>query len=301
MAIPNSQLETWSNQGATTTPKALREQIERVLRGENSLITNKKSVSIYLQGSYRNSTNIYGNSDVDIVVETGNVFFSDTSLLTNDKKQIYESQTNSSQYKWATYKKEVLDTLINYFGKDNVEVGNKSIKVNTGSYEADVVPCIEYREYYDYGYSEDSRKYIAGMKFLTTKENREVINFPKYHYFYGAEKNRETHGMYKKTVRIFKNIKSKLVKAGKLEKGVAPSYFVENLLYNVPNERYGKEFNLTVMEILLWLGDDFSKMSEFKCQNQITSLFGEGTEQWNQEDAIKFITECIILWNGWDK
>lgn len=302
MTISNSQLEVWSNQGAIATPKVLRERIEGVLRGENSLITNKKSVSIYLQGSYRNNTNIHGNSDVDVVVETSNVFYGDASELLDQKKQVYDSLRNSSDYTWSVYKKEVLDTLINYFGKANVEIGNKSIKINTGSYEADVVPCIQYRKYYDYGYSLDQQKYIEGMKFLTTKEIREVINYPKRHYSFGTEKNQQTGEMYKKIVRIFKNIKSTLVNSGKLEKGTAPSYFVENLLYNVPNEQYVKNnFSQTVFNILKWLGDNRNKMETFICQNKIVYLFGAAQEQWNQDDARKFINECIILWNEWGK
>lgn len=300
MAIPTLQLETWSNQGAIATPKAIRERIEGVLRGENSLITNKNSVTIYLQGSYRNSTNIYGNSDVDIVVETSNVFYGDPSGLSDEKKQIYESLKNPSQYTWAIYKKEVLDTLINHFGRANIEIGNKSIKINTGNYEADVVPCIQYRKYIDYDYSQVLQKYIEGMKFFTTKENREVINYPKRHYSFGTEKNQQTGEMYKKAVRIFKNIKSRLVNSGKLEKETAPSYFVENLLYNVPNEQYLKNnFSQTVFNILKWLGDNRNNMSTFICQNQIVYLFGAAQEQWNQDDARNFIDECIILWNEW--
>jgi len=300
VAIPNSQLETWSNQGATATPKALRERIEGVLRGEYSLITNKNSLSIYLQGSYRNSTNIYGNSDVDIIVETSNVFYGDASGLSDEKKQIYDSLRSPSQYTWAIYKKEVLDTLIIFFGEDNVEIGNKSIKINTGDYEADVVPCIQYRKYIDYGYSQDSQKYIEGMKFFTTKENREVINYPKRHYSFGTEKNQQTREMYKKTVRVFKNIKIRLVNSGKIEKGNAPSYFVENILYNVPNEQYvNNNFSQTVLNILKWLGDNRNNMSTFICQNQIIYLFGTAEEQWEQDNARKFINECIILWNEW--
>ncbi|WP_391117384.1 nucleotidyltransferase [Psychrobacillus sp. L3] len=300
MTIPNSQLSTWSNEGATATPKALREKIEGILRGEKSLITNKNSVSIYLQGSYRNSTNIYGNSDVDIVVQTNNVFYGDSSELSSEKKEIYASQTNSSQYTWAIYKKEVLDTLINYFGSNLIEIGNKSIKINTGNYEADVVPCIQYRKYIDYGYSTDSQIFLEGMKFYTTEENREVINYPKRHYSYGAEKNQQTGEMYKKTIRIFKNIKSRLVTSGKLDRNTAPSYFVENLLYNVPNDKFIRnDFSQTVFNLLKWLGDNRNNLSSCICQNKTIILFGVAQEQWNEIDARKFINECITLWNEW--
>lgn len=302
MSISNLQLETWSNMGATTAPKALREKIERVLLSENSLITNKNLVSIYLQGSYRNSTNIHGNSDVDIVVQTNNVFYGNTSDLSKEKKDIYESNTNSSPYTWGVYKKEVLDTLINYFGSDNIEIGNKSIKINTGNYEADVVPCIQYRKYIDYGYSAESKRFVEGMKFFATEDNREVINYPKRHYAFGAEKNQQTGKMYKKTVRIFKNIKIKLIDSGNLEKKTAPSYFIENLLYNIPNDKFvNNNFSQTVFNILKWLGDNRNNMSSFICQNEIVDLFGEVQVQWNETDAKSFINESITFWNDWGK
>lgn len=188
MSISISQLKTWSNQGATATPKQLREKIERVLRGEESLITDKGNLSIYLQGSYRNSTNIYGNSDVDIVVQTNHAFYSDVSRLSEEKKVIYEKNRNPSQYTWSIYKKEIIDTLVNYFGADKVIIGNKSIKIETEFYEADVVPCMQFRSFIDYGYSSDSQEFIEGVKFYTTKDYREVVNYPKRHYSFGVEK-----------------------------------------------------------------------------------------------------------------
>ncbi|MCO0597277.1 nucleotidyltransferase [Peribacillus butanolivorans] len=300
MAIPNSQLEIWSNQGATATPKALREKIERVLRADSSLITNKHSVSIYLQGSYRNSTNIYGNSDVDIVVQTNNVFYGDVSGLFKEKRDIYNSLKNPSQYTWGVYKEEVLNTLKNYFGFNNIEIGNKSIKIDTGVFEADVVPCIQYKKYIDYGYSVESQKYIEGMKFYTTKDSREVINYPKRHYSFGVEKNQQTGELYKKSVRIFKNIKSRLVDSDKLDKSTAPSYFVENLLFNVPNDKFVRNnYSQTIFNILKWLDDNRNNLSSFICQNGMVNLFGTTQEQWDESDAKIFINECISLWNEW--
>lgn len=302
MPIKNSQLEIWSNQGATVTPKALREKIENVLTNEKSLITNKNSVSIFLQGSYRNSTNIYGNSDVDIVVQTNNVFYSDTSSLNQFKKELYESQKTTSQYTWNIYKTEVIDTLRNYFGEDSIEIGNKSIKIDTGSYEADVIPCIQFKKYLDYGNSEQDKVYVEGMKFFTANENREVINFPKRHYSFGVEKNKQTEGMYKKTVRVFKNMKKEMVIAGNISKEEAPSYFVENLIYNVPNDKFTIDnFSLTVLEILVWLNENKVNLSSFVCQNEMLPLFGTTPEQWNEKDARKFLSELISFWNAWDK
>ena len=40
-----------------------------------------RGVSVFLQGSYKNDTNVYGDSDVDIVIYTDAVYYSDTSNL----------------------------------------------------------------------------------------------------------------------------------------------------------------------------------------------------------------------------
>lgn len=65
MTIPTETVDSWSKQGATKTPKILREQIEKVLTDDRSKIKRKNQLDIYLQGSYRNSTNILGSSDVE--------------------------------------------------------------------------------------------------------------------------------------------------------------------------------------------------------------------------------------------
>ena len=88
MGIPESQLETWSRQGATTTAVSTHESIRKALSADTSLITYQDYDS-YLQGSYRNSTNIRGDSDVDVVVQLNSVFNSNVSALTADEISAY--------------------------------------------------------------------------------------------------------------------------------------------------------------------------------------------------------------------
>src|SRR5699024_9902508 len=191
-----------------------------------SKIQYKNTLDIYLQGSYRNSTNLYGNSDVDIVVQSDSTFFSDISELDAYETAIYKRAFSEATYTWKDFKKEVIETLEESFGEKNVEVGNKSIKIDDGSYEADVVPCFEYRKYISFGENDDEREYIPGIKFYTTNENRTVINYPKEHYSKGSSKNQRASMKYKPTIRIFKNMKKKLIEKGMINKEQAPSYFV---------------------------------------------------------------------------
>ncbi|MBX0359163.1 nucleotidyltransferase [Halobacillus sp. Nhm2S1] len=300
MTIPTSTLETWSNQGATQTPKSLREKIERKLKASDSKIEKKNQLEIYLQGSYRNSTNIYGNSDVDVVVQCDATFSSDVTALDPHETAIYNRAFNDATYTWDDFKSEVIETLKDSFGSDKVDVGNKSIKIDDGNYEADVVPCFEYRKYTSFGESYADREYIKGIKFYTTNERREVVNFPKVHYTKGAAKNQRVNNRYKPAIRVFKNIKKKLIEKEMITKEQVPSYFIENLLYNAPDEHYDEiSISTRVYNVLKWLQDNKYDMSDFVCQNEQVYVFGYSQEQWNEYDAREFISQAINLWNEW--
>jgi tRNA nucleotidyltransferase (CCA-adding enzyme) len=80
MGIPESQLQTWSHQGAVTTAKTTHESIRNALAANTSPIRDK-SYEVYLQGSYKNTTNIRGDSDVDVVAQLNSTFQDDLSAL----------------------------------------------------------------------------------------------------------------------------------------------------------------------------------------------------------------------------
>ncbi|GEQ09397.1 nucleotidyltransferase [Staphylococcus haemolyticus] len=300
MTIPTKKLDYWSQKGATQAPKNLREKIEKVLTANESKIKRKNQLDIYLQGSYRNNTNIFGSSDVDIVVQSNATFFSNISKLEAYERKIYNQTFDEATYTWRYFKNDVIKTLQYAFGSSNVEIGNKSIKIFTEDYEADVIPCFEYRNYLSFGNSEEDREYIPGIKFFTTDKGESIINYPKKHYVFGVDKNERTNNYYKPTIRIFKNIKKQLIKQKRITKKVVSSYFIESLLYNVP-DRYFCIDNASnrVADILNWLTKNQDSFSTFICQNEQMNLFASSQEQWNEEDADKFIFEINKFWNEW--
>lgn len=151
-----------------------------------------------------------------------------------------------------------------------------------------------------FGNSEEDREYIPGIKFFTTDKGESIINYPKKHYVFGVDKNERTNNYYKPTIRIFKNIKKQLIKQKRITKKVVSSYFIESLLYNVP-DRYFCIDNASnrVADILNWLTKNQDSFSTFICQNEQMNLFGSSQEQWNEEDADKFIFEINKFWNEW--
>lgn len=73
MVQTESQLTIWANQGAIVNSISAHESIRNSLEVDTSQVKGK--VDTYLQGSYRNSTNIRGDSDVDLVVQAKNTPF----------------------------------------------------------------------------------------------------------------------------------------------------------------------------------------------------------------------------------
>ena len=72
MTIP-TKIGLLVSKGATQAPKNLREKKRKYLLLMNRKL-RKNQLDIYLQGSYRNNTNIFGSSDVDIVVQSNATF-----------------------------------------------------------------------------------------------------------------------------------------------------------------------------------------------------------------------------------
>ena len=73
MAISEQQLSSWSSLGAQQGSAVTYKSIKLALERHNW--PQGMDHHVYLQGSYTNHTNIRGDSDVDVVVETQSVFY----------------------------------------------------------------------------------------------------------------------------------------------------------------------------------------------------------------------------------
>ncbi|MBU2563099.1 MAG: nucleotidyltransferase [Actinobacteria bacterium] len=283
MAIPESQLETWSHLGAVTTAKVTADSIKNVLDSYSDLPAGI-DFEVYLHGSYKNDTNIRGDSDVDVVVQLNSTLCSN---LSEDQKRVL-GKTPAS-YLWSNFRVDVLKTLKDYYGQSYITEGNKSlkVKVNNGRLPADVVVSIQYRKYR----SVNDYDYIEGMCFWSRNYNRQIINYPKVHYDNGVSKHQNSNKWYKPSVRMFKNIR------GSIPGDSTPSYFLECMLYNVPNISFGTSYQDTFYNVVNWLNK--ADLDSFICQNSQLKLFGLTPEQWDMAQAKQFIKNIISLWDGW--
>lgn len=293
MAIPNSQLETWSKQGSITQSASTYASVKSALESPSSLYKDR-SFEVFLQGSYGNDTNIYAESDVDVVIKLDSVFRGDIDSLSDADKQSYHNLPNAT-YDVKDFKNHVLIRLQTAFGKENVAEGKKAIKIksNQSRRSVDVVVAHEYRRYHSWPHG-----YTSGIVFLT-QSSHEIINYPKKHSENCTAKHQEANSNFKPMVRIFKNIRSKLVEDEKITKNTAPSYFIEGLLHNVPKDLFTGTYGDMVVNVLNWF-NDMSDRTNLVCANgQYYLLRDTNSVCWSPTDAEKFINEAIKLWNNW--
>lgn len=299
MSFTETQLTTWSNQGATVTSALTYNSIKTCIEG----ISWKDDISydIYLQGSYKNFTNIRGNSDVDVVIEFTSVFYSNKRNLSEQQLKEFDEHFSDGKYTLDSFKKAIVEALQGYYGNQNVKVGNRSIRVigANGRLDADVICCAEYREYASFSKS-NPNNYVAGVTFWETVSNNQIINFPKQHFDNGASKNSNASGNYKPVVRIYKNMRSVMVSNGLILPALSPSYFMECMMYSVPNSNYsGNSYQSIIVNSLNYLNNATdSQLDAFVCQNQQRYLFGSSGQQWNKNDYRQFISRLIDFWNA---
>ena len=291
MAIPESQLSRWSDHGPQDASIRTHEAIRSVLGAHRW--PPGMTYDFYLQGSYRNDTNIRGDSDVDVVLELNSAFQHDTSLLSQYEQNMLSASFQSATHGWNDFRRETLKALGSGFGERSVAQGNKSIKLKADPprLAADVVVCMEHRRYVSY-YS-----YVEGITFFALRDKRWVVNYPKEHYKNGADKSRRTLDRYKRTVRMFKNARNHLESTGSISSDNAPSYFLECLLYNAPDSAFQAGFQETYSSVVNWMVQ--SDLNGLVCQNGQQYLFGPSPEQWSVDDAKSLASHLVDLWNNW--
>jgi hypothetical protein len=147
MAIPESQLETWSRQGTTDSASALYERIRTALQNDAAL--RNRNFEVFLQGSYRNSTNIRGDSDVDVVAMLTDTYMPEYGALDAYTRSVVEGRSSSATYTLTDFRRDVSSAIRRAFPTHNITEGGKSIRIprTSNNIPADVVPCLEYRLY----------------------------------------------------------------------------------------------------------------------------------------------------------
>lgn len=293
MAVSEGQLETWSHQGSEAQSASTYETIRNALNDSRAPYYSK-SFEIFLQGSYGNKTNIWADSDVDIVIRLDSVYYSETRNLSAADKQNYDRNFRKAEYQLSDFKQEVFEWLRSRFGQ-GVKIGKKCIKIpgGNGRRDADVLVCAEHRDYGTYPLI-GQPAYWLGVVFWTT-DSEKVVNYPKQHLANCTTKHQSTNQIFKRSVRILKNMRNKMIDDGMIDKGLAPSYFLEGLLYNVPNQLFTMPYSSTVSNSINYILS--ADRTQFTCANGIHWLLRDGHSVcWSPANYEVYMSQLRKFW-----
>lgn len=237
---------------------------------------------VFAKGSYKNNTNVRLESDVDICVLANCRYWNSTGVP--DYKP-----SSSCSYTLADFRNEVGKALTKKFGTSGVTRGDKAFDVHETStlVDADVVPCMGYRHYFDTSLT----KFEDGTKFYSDS-NVEIINWPDQQVTHGNAKNTATGNRFKFTTRAVKRLRNKMADEGIEAADPIASYFIECLMFNVPNESFGNsdfydDVRLAVAHAWAETQDD-ARCTNWLEVNKRKWLFRD-TQPWTREQAHSFL------------
>lgn len=285
-----STFREWSKPSSDTEQQK-SDNAERAIKAAiaESPELSKRNVIVFPQGSYRNNTNVRLDSDVDICVLCKDVFFYD--LPSDESVTKTSAAITDAQYEYSTFKNEVELALVRKFGRNMVKRGNKAFDIHENTYrvDADAVACFLYRDYYrDIN---GQIQYREGTQ-LQPDNGGKIENWPDQHYKNGVTKNNNTSGRFKFMTRVIKRLRNEMEENKFLDAKPAPSYLIECLVWNTPNNYFGNaEFTADIRNIFAHTFNEtlaIEKCREWVEVNGIKYLF-HITQLWTREQANAFL------------
>lgn len=298
MAIPESQLETWARQGSIDQSKDTYATVRRCLMAHDTAFASKQ-FEVFLQGSYGNDTNIYSESDVDVVIRLDSTYHYDARNLTAGDLAAFNARFSPATYSYSEFKLDVLSALQKSF-ESAVTVGKKAITIAPAGNrrKLDVLVATQFRNYGNFAQF-PQEQFEEGICFWTSGGER-IVNYPRQHSENCTRKHQATSSWFKPTVRILKNMRQCMVKNGKIPPSLAPSYFLEGLLYNVPNSLFNGSYESMMAAAFDWALE--ADPSQFICANEQYYLLRDVPHVcWPGADCVRFLSAAKDFWNGWSE
>jgi hypothetical protein len=141
----DAQFLRWSRP-ASDTEDQKRDRTENAIREalQESPALASIEYRVFAKGSYKNSTNVRLDSDVDVAAECREFMYTDlTGPAVEWSKESLGITPYTGTYTPEQFRHDVENALIDRFGKSVDVSGNKALQVREGSTSlaADVVPC----------------------------------------------------------------------------------------------------------------------------------------------------------------
>jgi hypothetical protein len=234
------------------------------------------------------------------VIRLDSIYQYDTSALYLEHAAAFNTAFVPATYFYDDFKNDVIAALKSSFG-NAVSPSTKAVKIGaSGSRRsADVVVAIQFQRHYSGTLIPGS--YIEyGICFFTPNGTR-VVNYPKQHSAHCTTKHQASKLWFKPVVRIMKNMRNRLISDKVIEPRIAPSYFIEGMLYNVPNEKFGGSYADTIVAAHGWLLSlEREALNKLVCANDRHPLIGDNSPtSWPYADYVKFVNAIAELWNKW--
>jgi predicted nucleotidyltransferase len=270
---------------SSDTEHEQQERTERMVREavEDHAAFKGVSLSVYAKGSYANNTNVRADSDVDIAVQCHEVEYWEKEEPGGDPPvPPYEGIWTPTKLR-----SELGAALRAKFPSQVDDSGSTALTVHssTARVDADVVPCFDYRYHFASG---GSREGTRGFK----KSGASFENYPAQQLANGNAKNKRTDGFYKQAVRIMKRTENAMVDGGHHRE--VPSYFIECLLYNCPDNIFLRTtWTQTIEGILvnIWdglQGDEPTEDSERWVEVNNCKYLFYSEQKWSRADGRDF-------------
>lgn len=288
--ILEDRLIRWTKP-SSNTEQDKQERTERMIR--EAIASHKAfdncELKVYAKGSYANNTNIRSDSDVDIAVECTEAFYWEKSEgISTPEIMPYDGGWNPNRLRT-----ELVLAMQAKFPHDIDLTGSTAIQINSSSarVDADVVPCFSFRDY------------IEGETRLGTKifkkDGSSLVNYPQQQLDNGIAKNKRTNLSYKKGARLLKRIENEMAKEGEFRE--LPSYFMECLAYNCPDEvfiykTWTECLKAMLCHIFKELQGDEPTLNRWVEVNECFYLF-HPKQEWNRKDGREF---AQAAWNYLD-
>jgi hypothetical protein len=288
-----AERSSWTAQGSADASKRTYDSVKAAL--SRSFELQGVEYEVFLQGSYANSTNTRGDSDVDVVVMLTSTFMPDTARLSPMEKQYHQIHRVPGTTTASEFRGKIERALRGYYGNARVSPKNKCIRVAKadGYVDADVVPAQQHRLYTSYSASGRS-EWTEGISIQPLQGGR-IVNYPKEHIRNGQAKNGAANGYYKPTVRQVKRLRRRAVDLGLLGPKDAPGYLLECLVSNVPTEYFVSDPSDRLVKIIAYLSVYNAKtlLSHMWSGDRIHKLFDDDPGEHNQYTAKRVID---VLW-----
>src|SRR5262245_49751543 len=226
-------------------------------------------------------------------------FLSDVDKLPEPQKAAFHRDyPSASEYDLHSFKPDAITWLGEKYGSNLDTSGKKALRLKPSGNRrsADVLLVAPHKNYTSY-VSGQEPQFVEGVRFITSS-NAGIINYPKQHSDNLTTKHKAASQWFKPTVRIYKNMRNRMMEDGLIMAGTAPSYFIESMLYNVPIEHFGGNFQKTVEACWGWINT--TDQGALMCANGIHPLSRENVPvSWPVQGFIDFLNATKTLWTQW--